>query len=115
MGDHNPHGDGSTIEAAHATDHDDHGAGGHGHGDDPNAGVVRATPPTPAWVLTAALIGLVTILTTLVLAVAINDAIPSDVPRETGVEGEQDPGGAAEEDHGAEAEPEADAEAETEH
>ncbi|HVE99065.1 MAG TPA: hypothetical protein VNA12_07785 [Mycobacteriales bacterium] len=97
MGDHNPHGDGSSIEAAQAAghdDHDDHG-GGHGHGDDPNAGVVRATPPTPAWVLTAALIGLVTVIATVILGFAINDAIPSDAPADH-IETEQTDGEHAE-------------------
>lgn len=62
--------------------HDD-AAGGHGHGAaDPNAGVVRGTPPTPAWVLTSALIALVTIIASVVLAVALNDAIPSKAPTE---------------------------------
>ncbi len=51
-------------------EHEDHG-GGHGHGHDPNAGVVRGEPPTPAWIWTAALIGLVTVLGTVLLAVAI--------------------------------------------
>jgi hypothetical protein len=55
--------DGSRIEAEEAAthdDHDDHGSHG-GHGADPNAGVLRGEAPTPAWVWTAALIGLVTI------------------------------------------------------
>ncbi|HVF18880.1 MAG TPA: hypothetical protein VNA14_01370 [Mycobacteriales bacterium] len=80
MTDHPPHHD----EAAHTADHDDHddhGAGGHGHGADPHAGVVRGTPPTPAWVLTAAVISLVTALATVVLAIELNDAIPSDAPK----------------------------------
>ena len=87
-----PHGHDPHAPAAHA-DHgsDDHG-GGHGHGDDPNAGVVRGTPPTPAWLLTAALIGLVTIIASVVLAVALNDAIPSEAPDEIGVSGEAEPG-----------------------
>jgi hypothetical protein len=81
--DESPVGDGSTLEAQHAAEHDDHGAGGHGHGAaDPNAGVVRGTPPTPAWVLTAALIALVTIIATVVLAIALDDAIPSKAPTE---------------------------------
>ena len=87
--DESPVGDGSTLEAKHAAEHDhdaghdDHAAGGHGHGAaDPNAGVVRGTPPTPAWVLTSALIALVTIIATVVLAVALNDAIPSKAPTE---------------------------------
>jgi hypothetical protein len=51
--------------AHHAPSHgvghdDDHGSHG-GHGADPNAGVLRGEAPTPAWVWTAALIGLVTI------------------------------------------------------
>jgi len=92
--DESPHGDGSTLEAQHAADH---GAGG--HGTDPNAGVVRATPPTPAWVLTAALIGLVTIIATIVLAVALNDAIPSDAPREHTVEVGEDHGDEPAEGH----------------
>ena len=82
--DESPHGDGSTLEAAHAgghDDHDDHGSGGHGHGADPNAGVVRGTPPTPAWVLTAAVISAVTVVAAIVLGIALNDAIPSDAPK----------------------------------
>ena len=86
MSDHPPHhdstshDDGSALEAAHTADHDD--SAGHGHGADPNAGVVRGTPPTPAWVLTAALIGLVSVVATIVLAVALNDAIPLKAPTE---------------------------------
>ena len=90
-----PHG---PVPHGQAT-HDDHAgddAGGHGHGADPNAGVVRGTPPTPAWLLTAALIGLVTIIASVVLAVALNDAIPSEAPDEIGVEGEAEPGAEAE-------------------
>ena len=50
-------------------DHDDHAAGGHDA--DPNAGVVVGTPPTPAWVLTAVLIGFVTLVASVILAVAM--------------------------------------------
>ncbi|HVE64667.1 MAG TPA: hypothetical protein VNB94_12810 [Mycobacteriales bacterium] len=74
---------------------DDHGSGGHGSAD-PNAGVVRGTPPTPAWLLTAALIGLVTILASVILAVALNDAIPSKADSEISTEGEAEPGAEAE-------------------
>ena len=65
--------DGSRIEAAEhgAHDaHDDHG-GGHGHGADPNAGVLVGEPPTPAWVMTATLIGLLTIVGCVLLAMKI--------------------------------------------
>jgi hypothetical protein len=65
--------DGSHSEAVHALEHaedDDHGSHG-GHGADPNEGVLRGTPPTPAWVWTAALIGLVTALLCVWLAVRI--------------------------------------------
>lgn len=56
--------------AHHAAHDDDHGSHG-GHGADPNEGVLRGTPPTPAWVWTAALIGLVTALLCVWLAVRI--------------------------------------------
>lgn len=81
------HGDGSAVEAAHAGDHDAYGAGhdddahGGGHGDDPNAGIVLGTPPTPAWVLTATLIGLVTLIAAVVLAIAMGD-VPSSSGRD---------------------------------
>jgi hypothetical protein len=61
--------DASHIEAEIAHEHEDDAHGGHGH--DPNAGVVKGEPPTPAWIWTAALIGLVTALGTVLLAVAI--------------------------------------------
>ncbi|HEV2889935.1 MAG TPA: hypothetical protein VGX28_06120 [Frankiaceae bacterium] len=51
-------------------DHDDHG-GGHGHGADPNAGVLRGEAPTPAWVITATAIALVTIAACVWLAIRI--------------------------------------------
>lgn len=76
IGDHGPapvdvHPDhGPAAVGVHADD--DHG-GAHGHGADPNAGVVIGTPPTPAWVMTAAGIGLVTILVCIVLAVMLHD------------------------------------------
>ena len=91
MSDAHGHGDGSAIEAEKAADHDQHAAAhghghghdddghGGGHGDDPNAGVVLGTPPTPAWVLTAALIGLVTLIAAVVLAFAMGDD-PSSTP-----------------------------------
>ena len=69
--------DGSHLEATHAAEHDDHGAhddahgGGHGHGADPNAGVLRGEAPTPAWVMTATAIALVTILACVWLAFRI--------------------------------------------
>jgi hypothetical protein len=64
--------DGSHIEAEIAHEHDeDAQGGGHGHGHDPNAGVVKGEPPTPAWIWTAALIALVTALGTVWLAFAI--------------------------------------------
>ena len=59
--------------------HEDDHAGG--HGDDPNAGVVLGTPPTPAWVLTSVVIGLVTLAATVVLAIALGAA--PDAPAET--------------------------------
>ena len=81
--------DGSRIEAAEAGAHaeheegahhahvdahdahgDDHG-GGHGHGADPNAGVLRGEAPTPAWVMTATAIALVTIAACVWLAFRI--------------------------------------------
>ncbi len=80
------HGHDTHGQAAH-DDHDDSA-----HGGDPNDGVLRGTPPTPAWLLTAALIGLVTIIASVVLAVALNDAIPATAPDEIGVEGDAVPG-----------------------
>jgi hypothetical protein len=65
--------DASHIEAAHAHEHDD--GGGHGHGADPNAGVVVGTPPTPAWVMTAAGIGLVTIVLCVIVALILADQV----------------------------------------
>lgn len=65
--------------AAHPEGDDEaHGAGG--HGEDPNAGVVLGTPPTPAWVLTAVGIGLVTAIVVVILAFALPDspALPGD-------------------------------------
>lgn len=63
--------DGSRIEAHEAhDDHDDHG-GGHGHGADPNEGVLRGEAPTSAWLVTATVIALVTILACVWLAVRI--------------------------------------------
>ena len=65
---------GSHIEAEiaheHVEDAEGHG-GGHGHGHDPNAGVVKGDPPTPAWIATAAVIALVTAAVAVWLAVAI--------------------------------------------
>ncbi|MCA1824587.1 MAG: hypothetical protein ABR520_09660 [Mycobacteriales bacterium] len=49
---------------------DDHG--GH-HVADPNAGVVVGVPPTPAWVMTAVGIGIVTLLLTVLLGYAMRD------------------------------------------
>ncbi|MEP7055507.1 MAG: hypothetical protein ABI912_09695 [Actinomycetota bacterium] len=66
------HDDGSRIEAVEA--HDDHDSGG-GHGADPNAGVLVALPPTPAWVLTAAGIAAVTIAVCVVLAFILADKV----------------------------------------
>jgi NADH-quinone oxidoreductase subunit L len=97
MTDAHGHGDASAIEAekageldAHAHGHDAHDASGHdddahggGHGDDPNAGIVMGTPPTPAWVLTATLIGLVTVIAAVLLAIALRD-VPSSGTSEHG-------------------------------
>ena len=58
------------VEAAAHDDHDDHG-GGHGHGADPNAGVLVGEPPTPAWVMTSTLIALLTVVGCVLLAVRI--------------------------------------------
>ena len=65
--------DGSHAEAVHAMEHaEDEEHGGHGgHGADPNDGVVVGTPPTPAWIWTVALIGLVTVAGCVLLAVKI--------------------------------------------
>ena len=60
---------------------DEHGHGG-GHGDDPNAGVVIGTPPTPAWVLTSVLIGLVTLAATVILAIALGGTPGELTPHE---------------------------------
>jgi hypothetical protein len=64
------------VAEAHGHDvHDDHDGGhGGGHGADPNAGVVVGTPPTSAWVITACVIGLITIVAAVLLAVAITRA-----------------------------------------
>ena len=65
------------VSAAHhapahgGAHHDDDHGGGHGHGADPNAGVLRGDAPTPAWVMTATAIALVTIAACIWLAVKI--------------------------------------------
>jgi hypothetical protein len=59
--------DGSHSEAVHALEHaedeaHDGSSGSHGgHGADPNAGVLRGEPPTPAWLGVIAVIVLVTV------------------------------------------------------
>ncbi|MEO6715470.1 MAG: hypothetical protein ABIM89_18875 [Mycobacteriales bacterium] len=87
----NDHDDASHIEAAVAGGHDVHGAhdpldphgahdddAGHGgHGADPNAHVVVAEAPTPAWVMTAAAIAALTIAVCVVLAVMLHNAADS--------------------------------------
>jgi hypothetical protein len=67
--DHDAHG---SVSGAHDAANDDEAHGG-GHGADPNAGIVMGDPPTPAWVLTAAAIGLVTLVAAVVLAMALRD------------------------------------------
>ena len=75
-GTHSTHGthDGSRVEAHEAAAHDgsddDHGSHG-GHGADPNAGVLRGDPPTPAWMWTATLVAFLTIGLCVLLAVKI--------------------------------------------
>jgi hypothetical protein len=64
-----PHVD--AVDAIAVAHHDDDRGSHGGHGADPNEGVLRGTPPTPAWVWTAALIGLVTALLCVWLAVRI--------------------------------------------
>jgi hypothetical protein len=64
---------GSSHHPATGHDEDAHGAGGHGA--DPNAGVLVATPPTPAWVMTAVGIAAVTIGICVVLAVILADKV----------------------------------------
>ncbi len=59
----------AAVQAAIHHDADDEG--GHGHGDDPNAGVVVGTPPTPAWIWTIALVAAVTVVGCVLLAVKI--------------------------------------------
>lgn len=66
---HAEHGAHDHVDA-HGAAHDDHG-GGHGHGADPNAGVVRADAPTPAWVGTATVVALITIAACIWLAFRI--------------------------------------------
>ena len=75
MSTHGTH-DGSRVEAEEAAAHDAHGhddehGGGHGHGADPNAGVVRGEPPTSAWLATVTVISLVTIAACIWLAFRI--------------------------------------------
>jgi hypothetical protein len=67
---HGAHGHVTAHGAAHDDHDDDHGGHG-GHGADPNAGVVRGEAPTPAWVMTATAIALVTIAACIWLAVRI--------------------------------------------
>lgn len=57
----------ATDSVPHDDDHGSHG----GHGADPNAGVLRGDPPTPAWVGAATLIAFVTLLGCVLLAVKI--------------------------------------------
>lgn len=54
---------------------DDHDTPAGGHGADPNAGVLVAVPPTPAWVLTAAGIAAVTVAVCVVLAFILADKV----------------------------------------
>lgn len=55
--------------------HDDEAAASHGgHGTDPNASVLVADPPTPAWVMTAAGIALITAVVCAILGVILHDA-----------------------------------------
>jgi hypothetical protein len=63
---------GHASHATHLT-HDDDAASGHGA--DPNAGVLVALPPTPAWVMTAAGIAAVTIAVCVVLAIILADKV----------------------------------------
>ena len=63
--------DGSHLEAEHAAEHAEDDHGGHGHGNDPNAGVVRGEIPQPAWVGAATVIALVTIVACVWLAYRI--------------------------------------------
>ena len=63
--------DGSRIEAEEAAEHDGSDGGHGGHGADPNAGVLRGAAPTPAWVWTATLVGLLTIVLCVLLAIRI--------------------------------------------
>lgn len=66
--------DGSAIEAEVAHEHGEHdgsSGGGHGHGADPNEGVVRGEAPTSAWLVTTTVIALVTIAACVWLAVRI--------------------------------------------
>ena len=62
---------GSAHTAGDAHADDDHG-GGH-HAADPNAGVVVGLAPTPAWVMTAVAIGVLTLILTIVLGFALRD------------------------------------------
>ena len=63
--------DGSHAEAVHALEHaEDEEHGGH-HGSDPNAGVLRGDPPTPAWVWTATAVGALTLVLCVLLALKI--------------------------------------------
>ncbi|MEA2172331.1 MAG: hypothetical protein QOF76_5631 [Solirubrobacteraceae bacterium] len=64
---HTPGGHGTGHGSAHDDDHGAHG----GHGADPNAGVLRGDPPTPAWVWTATLVGFLTIGLCVLLALKI--------------------------------------------
>ncbi len=65
-------------------DHDDH-SGGH-HAPDPNEGVVVGEPPTPAWVMSSVVIGIVTLIAVLILGIALDDQVPDRLaPADEGV------------------------------
>ncbi|HZG95704.1 MAG TPA: hypothetical protein VEZ46_13440 [Mycobacteriales bacterium] len=85
IADHGPstlsHGGHGAVSATAHDAHDEHDAhdahdDGHGggHGADPNAGVVQGIAPTPAWVLTAVGIALLTIAICAVVAVLLHNA-----------------------------------------
>lgn len=65
------HGAHHHVTAADAVPHDEHVSHGGGHGADPNAGVLRGDPPTPAWVWTATAVGALTLVLCVLLALKI--------------------------------------------
>lgn len=67
--------DGSRIETEYAGEYAAHDAGAHtiaGHPEDPNEGVIRATPPSASALLIAAGVAALTLLALVLLAIKVS-------------------------------------------